>query len=296
MAPRSAVLGAGVAIVAGLLAFPALAAAAEIRPQVVLNHLSLVVDEATYRDVTAAPFLAEGFASFSQRSNVSNDGKKWSGAYLYGERTYLELYQPSATQGEPGSSGIALGVERPGDVGRLVLPLAEQTGGEATVVLRTAQGPTGKQIPWFYQLRVFYRSDPPANTTRWVMEYQKDFLRTVEPGKDGIARAQLASRFQEKNRLVKDIVGATVAMGERETDHFLQELHAYGWTVRTEGTTRNVSGPGITLTLIPAIPGIKGLTELRFQLTRKPAQAQSLRFGPKSVLSVRADGTALWTF
>jgi hypothetical protein len=290
------VLGATAAFL--LAVTPALcrAAATESRPQVFLNHLSVVVDAATAHDVAASAFLKDTFAAVSQRSNVSNDGKRWTGTYVYGERTYLEIYEPSSTQGEPGSSGIALGVERQGDVGRLVIPLAEQTGGEATVVLRTAQGPTGTQIPWFYQLRTFYRADPPANTTRWVMEYQKDFLRTVEPGKDGVTRAQLASRFQEKNRLARDIVGATVAMGEREMDHLLKELEVYGWKLRTQATTRIASGPGITLTLVPAMPGIKGLTELHFQLARKPAQAQSVRFGPKSVLSVRTDGTAEWTF
>jgi hypothetical protein len=281
---------------AGLLTLalaPVRATAAGGTPEVVLNHLSVVLDVATAHDLAANAFLKDTFASVSQKSNVSNDGKRWSGTYLYGERTYLEAYEAGPAQGEPGSSGIAFGVERPGDVSRLVVPLAD-AGGEATVVLRTVQGPSGGQVPWFYQLRVFYRSDPPSNTSRWVMEYQKDFLPTVEKGKSGITRAQMAARFQEKNRLVKDIVGATVALSDKETERFLKELQVYGWSVRTEGTTHVAKGPGMTLTVLPSTPGQKGLAEVRFQLVKKGAPAQTLHFGPTSVLTVAPDGTAVW--
>jgi hypothetical protein len=280
------------AAVLGLPVAPVRAAPAG-HPEVVLNHLSVVLDAATARDVGANAFLKDSFASVSQKANVSNDGKHWTGTYVYGERTYLEMYEAGPAQGEPGSSGVALGVEHVGDVARLVLPLAD-AGGEATVVLRTVQGPSGAQVPWFYQLRAFYRSDPPSNTSRWVMEYQKDFLRTVEPGQDGITRAQLAARFQQKNRLVKDIVGATVALSEREMERFVKELQVYGWTVRSEGTKRTATGGGTTLTLIPSTPSVKGLTEVRFQLVRKGVPAQTLHFGPTSVLSVGSDGTAVW--
>jgi hypothetical protein len=263
-------------------------------PDVVLNHLSVVLDAATARDVAANAFLKDSFASVSQKANVSNDGKHWTGTYVYGERTYLEMYEAGPAQGEPGSSGVALGVEHVGDVSRLVVPLAD-AGAEATVVLRTVQGPSGAQVPWFYQLRAFYRSDPPSNTSRWVMEYQKDFLRTVEPGKDGITRAQLAARFQQKNRLVKDVVGATLALSEREMERFVKELQVYGWTVRSEGPKRIAASGDTTLTLIPSTPTVKGLTAVRFQLYRKGVPAQTLHFGPTSVLSVASDGTADWT-
>jgi hypothetical protein len=277
-----------------LFAVRALAATPGGRPEVVLNHLSVVLDAATAKDVAANAFLKDTFASVSQKANVSNDGKHWTGTYVYGEKTYLEAYEAGPAQGEPGSSGIALGVEHSGDVARLVLPLAD-AGGEATVVLRTVQGPNSAQVPWFYQLRVFYRSDPPSNTSRWVMEYQRDFLRTVEPGKEGISRAQLAARFQEKNRLVKDIVGATVALADKEMERFLKELQVYGWTVRADGPKHVATGPGMTLTLIPSVPGLKGLTEVRFQLVKKGVPPQTVHLGPKSVLSVASDGTAVWT-
>ncbi|MGO9830871.1 MAG: DUF5829 family protein [Myxococcaceae bacterium] len=286
------VRGSSAALLLALFACPALAAPGA--PEVSLNHLSVVLDAATTHDLAASAFLKDTFATVLQKSNVSNDGKRWNGTYLYGVRTYLEVYEAGPGQGEPGSSGVALAVEHAGDLSRLVLPLAD-AGGEATVVLRTAQGPSGAQVPWFYQLRAFYRADPPSNTTRWVMEYQKDFLRTVEPGKEGIGRAQLAARFQEKNRLVKDIVGATVALADREMERFLKELAVYGWTLRAEGPKHIASGGGMTLTLIPLSAGHKGLTEVRFQLVKKGVPAQTLHFGPTSVLSVGADGTAVWT-
>jgi hypothetical protein len=293
LAIRKGALGTSAALFLGLVV-PAQASTPAGRPEVLLNHLSVVLDAATARDVAANAFLKDTFASVSVKANVSNDGKRWTGTYLYGERTYLELYEAGPAQGEPGSSGVALGVEHPGDVGRLVQPLAD-AGGEATVVLRTVQGPSTAQVPWFYQLRVVYRGDPPSNTTRWVMEYQKDFLRTVEPGKDGTTRTQLAARFQEKGRLVKDITGATVALAEREMERFVKELQVYGWAVRTEGPRRIASGPGMTLTLIPSTPSTKGLTEVRFQLVRKGVPSQTVHLGPTSVLSVASDGTAVWT-
>jgi hypothetical protein len=286
-------LGMGAAMGLALQSALALASPPPGRPEVVLNHLSVVLDAATVRDVSASAFLKDSFASFSQKANVSNDGKRWTGSYLYGQKTYLELYEAGPAQGEVGSTGVAFGVEHPGDVARLVLPLAD-AGGEASVVLRTVQGPKGNQVPWFYQLRVFYRTDPPSNTTRWVMEYQKDFLSTVEPGKQGITRAQLAARFQEKNRLVKDISGATLALAEQEMERLVKEVQVYGWSIRTEGQKRVAVGPAMTLTLVPSAPGAKGLTEVRF-LIRTGVSAQTLHFGATSTLSVRPDGTAVWT-
>jgi len=96
-------------------------------------------------------------------------------------------------------------------------------------------------------------------------------------------------------RLTKDIVGATVALSEREMERFLKELAVYGWTVRSEGTKHVASGGGMTLTLIPLAPGMKGLAEVRFQLVKKGVAAQTLHFGPTSVLTLSADGTAVWT-
>ena len=74
------------AAVLGLAPSPA-DAAANGRPDVVLNHLSVVLDAATARDVAANSFLKDTFASVSQKANVSNEGKQWTGTYVYGERT-----------------------------------------------------------------------------------------------------------------------------------------------------------------------------------------------------------------
>ena len=112
MSPRIRAVGAASAGLLALAMAPAAAASSSGRPEVVLNHLSVVLDVATAHDVATNAFLKDAFASVSQKSNVSNDGKRWSGTYLYGERTYVEAYEAGPAQGEPGSSGIAFGVER----------------------------------------------------------------------------------------------------------------------------------------------------------------------------------------
>src|SRR5271169_5714880 len=147
MSSRPRAGAAGAALLLLLIAAAASAAPSAGRPEVSLNHLSVVLDAATVRDLAANAFLKDTFATVFQKANVSNDGKRWTGTYLYGQRTYLEVYEAGPAQGEPGSSGIALAVEHPGDVTKLVLPLAD-AGAEATVVLRTAQGPSGAQVPW----------------------------------------------------------------------------------------------------------------------------------------------------
>ncbi|HEY4771382.1 MAG TPA: DUF5829 family protein, partial [Myxococcales bacterium] len=80
---------------------------------VLLNHFYVTPDRATFEAAESGDFL-QRFGALEKRTTVRKD-TTYTGLYLYGEHTYLELLHPdSASFGAP--SGIAYGVETPGEL------------------------------------------------------------------------------------------------------------------------------------------------------------------------------------
>src|SRR5207248_2030456 len=83
----------------------------QVVTQVLLNHFYVTPDRETFAAAEASDFVRR-FAALEKRTTVRRD-TTYTGLYLYGEHTYLELLHPdSASFGAP--SGIAYGVEEPG--------------------------------------------------------------------------------------------------------------------------------------------------------------------------------------
>src|SRR3989442_1084175 len=118
----------------------------------------------------------------------------YTGLYLYGERTYLELLQPdSASFGAP--SGVAYGVEERGGLeslrGALPSPKLEEI----------ARG----DVPWFRSLR---SGQPLEGLAEWVMEYVPAFFRgfhpELPPAHPAIARSDALTRYAASCGILKD--------------------------------------------------------------------------------------------
>jgi hypothetical protein len=274
-----------------LAALGAVAPAAE-PPRVFLNHFFVVVDTATYRALQESPFMTGEWAPFEKRTTARND-KTYTGIYWYGRRTYFEVFEPDA-QGPVGSSGLALGVEGPGE-SAAVKALWTASLGEASTGLVTRKTDTD-EAPWFHMT---YAKGTPQGLRVWLMEYHGDFLARwypdLTPGR-GISRGEVLDRYVAKigrsekrgTALFEDVTGLVIALGAGDRDALVKHLAAGGWAVREDKEAVLLEGPeNVTLRLVPEAVGRRGILEATFSLQPRTIP-RTASFG-SAVLTLEAD-------
>ena len=181
--------------------------------EVLLNHFYVTPDRATYDAAERGGFL-QGFGALEKRTTVRRD-TSYTGLYLYGEHTYLELLHPdSASFGAP--SGIAYGVETPGGVAQVCQQL------RAAKLEEVSRG----DVPWFRSCR----PEQLHGLAEWVMEYVPAFFRgfhpELPPREPGITRSDALTRYaascgklrERAAGLFEDVTGLEIALGKREAE------------------------------------------------------------------------------
>lgn len=270
------------------------AVAAEPPPPlaVYLNHVYLVLDGETYEAIAGSDFVRRELAGFEQRTTTAG-GMSWTGTYLYGEETYVELFGPGGVAGV-GRGGVIFGVDRPGELERVRARLAAELGEEPPVLeRRRVKGE--EPIPWF-RMTGYY--DPGDVLGVGVMEYERGYLGAWygdgEAAATDVSRRQNRARDYKPERLLDDVTGVTVAVPAAERARLLAQLEAFGYRLEVAGDGHLASGPGVHLRIVPASDERRGVVELELALRRPWQGERELRFG-RSVLAF--DGrTATWTF
>ena len=242
--------------------------------QALLNHFYVTPDRETFAAAEASAFLRR-FGALEKRTTVRKD-TTYTGLYLYGERTYLELLHPdSASFGAP--SGIAYGVEEPGGLAQVSQAFPSPKFEE---IARGA-------VPWFKSCR---SQEPLEGLAEWVMEYVPAFFRgfhpELPPARPGISRADALTRYaascgklrEREEGLFEDVVALEIALAPRE---------AQRWNARGLSTEAD-------LRVTPAAPGAPtGILAARLRL-RRDAGRSTERIG-STTLSL--DGrSAVWRF
>jgi hypothetical protein len=175
-----------------------------------LNHFYVTPDEATF---AAAEQALTFLGALEKRTTVRKDAT-YTGLYLYGERTYLELLHPRSTSfGAP--SGIAYGVEERGAIDEVALHV------DAPKLELVSRG----EVPWFRWCR---SQKPLEGLAEWTMEYVPEFFRgfhpELPPDRPGISRADALTRYaaacgrlRERNEgLFGDVVALEMALAPND--------------------------------------------------------------------------------
>lgn len=181
--------------------------------EVLLNHFYVTPDRAAYEAAERGGFL-QGLGALEKRTTIRRD-TSYTGLYLYGEHTYLELLHPdSASFGAP--SGIAYGVETPGGVAEVCQGL------RAAKLEEVSRG----DVPWFRSCR----PEQLQGLAEWVMEYVPAFFRgfhpELPPAEPGITRSDALTRYaascgklhERAAGLFEDVTGLEIALGRREAE------------------------------------------------------------------------------
>ena len=279
----------------------------DVAPEVYLNHLFVVVDSSTYEDIVTSDFIKNEWAHFEERTTVVGNNISYTGAYIYGENTYMEFFDSAK---KPSSitpaltSGIAFGVDKKGKFKVIQKKLKEYKN--AVSYLGTWEL-EGTQIPWYHAAFVFY-GKAKRNIHTWIMEYHQDFLRKwhpeLEPVSGGITRKDILKRYAAKitkplqpgRKIFKDIIGINLRVNKEEIEKITGELDVFGYEMRQDGNRMIWHGPYIMLTIENTDEGEGRITGIEMRLNHNPHPKASFKFGESSRLIFHEDKTASWIF
>jgi hypothetical protein len=240
-----------------------------------LNHFFVAVDHETYAAIEGSGYLRSEFAAFEKRTTVRTD-RTYSAIYFYGTHTYFELFDAVEGDQKVGDWGIGFSVDsqsaEPKDI-----------SSEKHLVTREWQG---VQLPWFYMLSGLSRQ----GVGTFLMEYHPDFLAKWHPDAgtpNGITREAVLRRYKAvlpqapADPMLEDVASLTVASPPEDSRPIEQWVRNFGIESQVQFVEPSSSE--------------RGVREVRFKLRRAPARLIEMRFGAKSVIKLRPDGTGLWT-
>jgi hypothetical protein len=252
-------------ILTAALAALTLAAASARADPVYFNHAVVVLDTDTWAALESTPFLKDRFAAANAHSTTGDGGAAhWSGFYLYGRSTYLELMRAgdadSVGKAAAGSTFLGMWIDRREALPAFVEPLSKALG--APVPIKTRSFRLGDQdIDWFQYTDLPESKAAPDGDDTWLMSPYADFLARAHPKEapaaalaDPLTRASNNLWKYDNKRLFRDVVAIRITAPEVETSRMAAELGAYGEKVSTRGRVTTVVTPECLIVLTSARP------------------------------------------
>lgn len=173
--------------------------------QISLNHVYVVVDSNQFDAIENSNFISERFCTTRKGSAKDQKGKTWSGLYLFGQRTYLELFDGAQNKDPIGTVGIALSVERIGALDSIHEILKNESV-DVKYEFRYRQTPSGL-IPWFKSLTLLHDSLAVTPIKIWIMEYDSSYMARVPQVRDksNISRQAYNKRLYDSTRYLQEL-------------------------------------------------------------------------------------------
>ncbi|MGW1270832.1 DUF5829 family protein [Streptomyces sp. NPDC002491] len=264
------------------------------------NHSYGVLDRETADAVEHSDYLSD-FADFQVRTTTGTGGQTWTGRYLMGRETYLELFgvgDIAGRDGALGSAGLGLSTEREGDLATVAERLRSEGVADPVEFLQTRDFGDGVPVPWFDAVLTTAEYDAFG---AWAMEYRPEYFADPRgntepasfPGDVGRER-YLGDGY--RTRLMRDVTSVRLAVTEGDLADTVPLLRAGGFVVRdvTGGGVVAECG-GTTIRLDPVPRDQAGLRRVDMSLNRPVADRHVERIG-HSTLVVGPGSRAVWTF
>ncbi|GAA4209750.1 DUF5829 family protein [Actinocatenispora rupis] len=201
------------------------------------NHAYGVFDRETADAIEHSEYLKD-FANFQVRTTTGAGGEKWTGRYLLGRETYLELFGVGDVPGQDGTLGAAgtgLSVERAGDLATVTQRLRDEGVADPVTFRQTRDFGDGKPVPWFDA--VFTDSAYDAYNA-WGMEYLPEYFADPRsntkparyPGDVGRLR-YMPDGYQD--HLMRDVTEVSIDVTSGDLGDTVPLLRAGGFVVRS---------------------------------------------------------------
>ncbi|TDV46231.1 hypothetical protein CLV71_111189 [Actinophytocola oryzae] len=276
-------------------------AAAETDPQQQLlyyNHSYGVFDRETADAIEHSEYLPE-FANFSVRTSTGTGGVSWTGRYLMGRETYVELFGVGDLpdqDGTLGSTGLGLSTERAGQLPTVAQRMADE-GGTPIGFIQMRDFGDGVPVPWFDAVLVAETYD---SFSGWAMEYRPEYFADPRgntepenyPGDVGRER-YLSDAYRD--HLMRDVTGIRIAMTRRDLDATVPLLRAGDFAVHTYPGGILATRGGTTMRFDAVPRESAGMKRIEFSLNRPVLHRHVEQLG-NSTLVVGPGARAVWTF
>ncbi|GAB3424610.1 hypothetical protein GCM10027569_59700 [Flindersiella endophytica] len=261
------------------------------------NHAYGVLDRATADAIEHSEYLKE-FANFQVRTTTGEQGS-WTGRYLMGRETYVELFgigDLPDPDGTFGSAGLGVSVERAGDLETVTDRLVDEGVPNPIEFHQTRDFGDGVRVPWFDAILTTAEYDKFG---AWAMEYRPEYLAdpraNIEPASypGDVGRERYLSDAY-RDHLMRDVSGIEIAMTAGDLADTLPLLRAGGFVVRTLPAGGAIAVRGGTTIRFDVVPLAEvGLKQIDFVLNH-PVARHVEQLG-QSTLTING-GYASWRF
>ncbi|MFI8436058.1 DUF5829 family protein [Streptomyces sp. NPDC079020] len=264
------------------------------------NHAYGVLDRETADAIEHSGYLRD-FAEFQVRTTTGADGATWTGRYLMGRETYLELFGVGDLPGQDGthgSTGMGISAERAGDLKTVVQRLRDQGIADPVEFRQTRDFGDGVPVPWFDAVFTTAQYDAFG---AWGMEYLEEYFadprgNTEPAGYPGdVGRERYLSDGYRSHRM-RDVTSVRLAVTAGDLAGTVPLLRAGGFAV---GTTQDggvlAQGGGTDIRLDPVPREQAGLRRIEMSLNEPVKDRHEERIG-RSTLVVGPGSRAVWTF
>jgi hypothetical protein len=268
------------------------------RPLLRFNHCYGVLDAETADAVENSGYLRT-FAGCRLRT-TTDDSRSWTGRYLMGRMTYLELLKAGDVPGPEaalGAAGIGLSVERAGEL-RTVADRLPSCGVPAPVEYRQPRDfGDGVLIPWFQVVCTTRIYDA---FRLWGMEYAESYFADPRSGTEpasypgDVSRARYLENYDRSGRL-RDITDVRIGVTANDLAGAVPLLRAGGYTVRDRPGGIAATGDGRVLHLDVVPRAAAGLRRVELALTGPVPHPHTETLG-RSTFTAGPGPSAVWTF
>lgn len=259
-----------------------------------LNHVYAVLDDDTVQAALAKRSL-HAVLGLQTRQLRPDAGPGWTGHYLVGRETYVELFDTTAFHGAaPGITGLAVSTDRAGDLDALADHLAA-TGAPGMTRSQHSRMHQGREVPWFTALSP---PGPPDRMAIWAMEYLPgifDATGSPPPSFVGdVSRRRYNAAVRSRGAL-RDLTAVELAAPPADVRRAGAMLAAAGWrVVQTDDGV--CAGDGHTVVDLRVAPAhASGLRRLVFAMSGALPRRRTHVLG-RSTLVFGTDDRAIWSF
>lgn len=206
--------------------------------KVVISHIFFCVDSVTYQNLFNSDLVAKEFA-YSSESSGKTTTDSWTGKYLLGRRSYIEVFATNDKKSQPqlgdkfGDAAIVFRTKKTDDIHKIDARIKAGKRDTHFEVMKHESG--GKIIPFNYNL---YLSDVALQETfrPYVEEFTAEFLKLCGFSDNEIKAGITTEQFGEKRRgkkyekLFDNIEKIEVALTQKEFDYLAESLKSFGFT------------------------------------------------------------------
>lgn len=263
------------------------------------NHAYGVFDRETADAIEHSEYL-RNFANFQVRTTTGTGGETWTGRYLMGRQTYLELFGIGDLPGQDsvlGSAGMGISAERAGDLATVTQRLRDQGTPNPIGFRQTRDFGDGVPVPWFDAV---FTTDQYDTFGAWGMEYLPEYFadprsKTEPASYPGDVGRERYLSDDYSSHLMRDVTLVRLAVTERDLASTVPLLKAGGFRVHSVAGGVVAQGGGTTIRL-DAVPRDKvGLRQVEMSLNRSVLYRHEERLG-HSTLTVGPGPRAVWNF